>query len=82
MFLRCVNPRCSSNFDYRQGQLIRAPKDLRSDDVEAGGECRHFWLCGTCASQYFLEYRKGEGVIMAPQPLARVAHKATKVAAA
>lgn len=81
MFLRCANANCSSKFDHRQGQLIRTPKDLRNGDLESSGDCQHFWLCGTCAAHYYLEYRRGEGVIMSPRPLARSSHKAKVVAA-
>lgn len=66
MLLTCANPQCASQFDYRQGQLLRAP---RPDDIEAEGEIKHFWLCGACTSRYFLEYRPGQGVLMLPRPL-------------
>lgn len=70
MFLRCANPECASQFDYRQGQLLRAP---RQDDLETQGDVKHFWLCGTCANRYFLEYKQGKGVIMLPRLSGRVA---------
>lgn len=78
MPLRCANPLCSSHFDYRQGQLIRAPR--QEDD--ANGEVRHFWLCGTCAERYFLEYRRGTGVVVRPQPMRRGQRGSARVAAA
>lgn len=65
MFPRCANPQCASQFDYRQGQLLRAP---RHGEIEAEGDIRHFWLCGACASRYFLEYKSGEGVVILPRP--------------
>jgi hypothetical protein len=81
MFLECANPKCSSQFDYREGQLIRAPKDLQADRFEAQ-EFKHFWLCGKCASRYFLEYRQGEGVVMSLRPLHRAEPVPARVAAA
>ncbi len=82
MFLKCANPTCSSQFDYREGQLIRAPKDLRAGNLEATSEFKHFWLCGKCASRYFLEYRRGEGVVMSPRPIARIERESARVVAA
>lgn len=78
MSLRCANPLCESKFDHRQGQLIRAP---RQDD-DSSGEVRHFWLCGPCAEQYFLEYRRDRGVIMKPQPTRRTVRERARIAAA
>lgn len=79
MSLRCANPLCSSQFDHRQGQLIRAP---RQEDDATAHEIRHFWLCGACAERYFLEYRPGTGVIMKPQPIRRAGREAVRVVAA
>jgi len=77
--MRCANPQCTSQFDYRQGQLLRAP---RQEEMENGGEIKHFWLCGACATRYYLEYKQGKGVIMAPQPVGRIDRRSRHVAAA
>jgi hypothetical protein len=82
MLLTCANPECSSQFDYREGQLIRAPKRRTAGDLDKPSEIKHFWLCGRCATLYVLEYRKGQGVIIAPQPLGRNAREASRVVAA
>lgn len=81
MFLECANPKCSAEFDYREGQLIRAPKDLRSDRFEPGA-IKHFWLCGKCSGHLFLEYRQGEGVVLSRRPLRHAEPPSAKVAAA
>jgi len=50
--------------------------------MENGGEIKHFWLCGACATRYYLEYKQGKGVIMAPQPVGRIDRRSRHVAAA
>ncbi|MGH9685592.1 MAG: hypothetical protein ACRD5K_00685 [Candidatus Acidiferrales bacterium] len=82
MFLRCANPHCSSQFDYREGQLIRAPKQAQREKLSATAEVEHFWLCGKCATQYFLEYRQDKGVALSPRPLGPVERAAKNAAAA
>jgi hypothetical protein len=82
MVLKCANPECSSQFDYREGQLIRAPRRRTAGDVDKSVEIKHFWLCGRCATLYVLEYRKGQGVIITPQPLGHNSRAAARVVAA
>lgn len=82
MFLRCANPQCFAQFDYREGQLIRAPKQAQKAELSVAGEVEHFWLCGKCATQYFLEYRQDKGVVMSPLPVGPVKHDAKSAAAA
>jgi hypothetical protein len=82
VFQRCANPQCSSQFDYRQGQLIRTPKQERQGDFGESPEVQHYWLCGVCACRYFLEFRPGKGVIMLPLPIRRAQREASGVIAA
>lgn len=82
MFHKCANPQCTSLFDYREGQLIRVPRQLDETDEDGPINIKHFWLCGTCASQYVLEYRGGKSVIISPNPIARVQRQPRRPAAA
>jgi len=65
MFSECANPACRAEFDYRQGAIFR----FRSQPLEDGRPAnahsiQHFWLCGTCARIYRLEYEEGRGVFL------------------
>jgi hypothetical protein len=60
MFSECANPACRAEFDYRQGAIFR----FRMQALEGGQSAnahsiQHFWLCGTCARIYRLEYEEG-----------------------
>jgi hypothetical protein len=82
MFHKCANPKCTSLFDYREGQLIRVPRQLDDSDPDRPREIKHFWLCGECASRYVLEYRGGKDVVISPNPIARVQRHPRTTAAA
>lgn len=82
MFDKCANPQCTSLFDYREGQLIRVPRQMDESDSESPREIKHFWLCGPCATRYVLEYRGGKEVVISPNPIARVQRFPKNTAAA
>lgn len=82
MFLVCANPECSSQFDYREGQLIRAPQFSSTGGTGKSCQFTHFWLCGRCSNQFCLEYQKGRGVSLVPHPLSRGQRKPAMLVAA
>jgi hypothetical protein len=67
MFSECANPECRAEFDYRQGKFFRFRKPQRKDGQPANTHSvQHFWLCGSCARIYRLEYEPGRGILLRP----------------
>jgi hypothetical protein len=67
MFSECANPSCRVEFNYRQGQFFRFRKQQLGDGQPANTHSvQHFWLCGSCARTYRLEYEIGRGVVLKP----------------
>ena len=77
MLSKCANPDCSAPFLYlHQGKLFR----VDSEAVARGGlslgsapepkkpprRTEFFWLCGDCAAEMTLAYKKGIGVVTVP----------------
>jgi hypothetical protein len=58
MFWRCANPQCSVGFDYHLGgKYFRFHQSPKVRNAERNThEVVHFWLCGSCAEKYTLDY--------------------------
>jgi hypothetical protein len=57
MYLKCANPDCSEEFNYREGRLFRFRESQPKDRPPATGHSvRHFWLCTPCSEICTIEY--------------------------
>jgi hypothetical protein len=58
MFSKCANPQCSVSFDYHLGgKYFRFHQSPQAYDADRNAhEVVHFWLCGTCAEKYTVEF--------------------------
>lgn len=65
---KCANPNCTALFDYRHGRIFR----FYENDDHAHG-VRHFWLCGSCATEHSLQYSDGTVFLVGVEVPATVA---------
>jgi hypothetical protein len=73
MLSKCANPGCSARFLYlNRGKLFRIPRqsdavcENSSDNKKTTRRLEYFWLCGECAGELTLAFRKGVGVVPVP----------------
>ena len=65
MYLKCVHPDCTSDFDYGQGRLYRFQQTPGQDQQPTHWHAvKHYWLCTRCCECYTIEYQKGVGVLL------------------
>ncbi len=58
MFSKCANPECSVSFEYRLGgKFFRFHQNAKAPGTQRNThEVVHFWLCGSCADKFALDY--------------------------
>jgi hypothetical protein len=63
MYLKCANPDCCAEFDYREGRLFCFRKSPSEGELPASGHSvMHFWFCTPCSEIYTIERHPGAGV--------------------
>jgi hypothetical protein len=76
MLSKCANPGCTAVFLYlHEGKLFRVDINVEilartpgHEMTKASRRIEFFWLCGVCAAELTLGYKKETGITVVPLP--------------